>query len=234
MPSYMDSRTQARTARDCEDERRAMVEQQLMRRGIADERVLQAMASVPRHFFVAEPDYAEAYADRPLGIGEAQTISQPFIVALSAEAAEIQPEHRVLEIGTGSGYSAAVLACLCRTVYTVERHPSLARGAQQALSTLGYDGVQVRCGDGTLGWPEYAPFDAIIVTATGPEVPNALLNQLKPGGRLVMPVGVTSHSQDLQRVLRTPEGNFESESLLPVRFVPLIGQEGWPEATQPG
>lgn len=209
--------------------RHTMVEQQLRQRNIRDQSVLDAMNAVPRHLFVDMGQQADAYSDQPLTIAEGQTISQPYIVATTAEAAELSPSDRVLEVGTGSGYSAAVLSYLCREVYTIERHPSLTKAAKERISACGRRNIKVRCGDGTLGWPEVAPFDAILVTATGPEVPKPLLAQLRRGGRLIMPVGKTAHTQELIRVDHLPDGRFESRSLMLVRFVPLIGKDGWPE-----
>jgi len=199
----------------------------LSRRGIQDHRVLQAMGRVPREGFVPPELEEYAYEDAPLPIGEEQTISQPLVVALMAQAAEIGPGDRVLEVGTGSGYAAAVFAELAAEVYTVERHASLAHGARARLDALGYENVRVLHGDGTLGWPEHAPYDAILVAAGGPDVPKPLLAQLAPGGRLVIPVGRTQREQSLLRVVRTP-GGLVREDLGGVRFVPLIGRAGWP------
>lgn len=210
-------------------ERRRMVEAQIVARGVGDERVLAAMSDVPREAFVAPEAVAFAYSDSPLPIAEGQTISQPYIVALMAEAAEIQPQDRVLEVGTGSGYGAAILSRIADRVYTIERHPGLAETARGRYRALGYDNIEVRVGDGSLGWEEEAPFDAIVVTAGGPaRVPPALLEQLAPGGRLVLPVGPTLESQELVRMRRTGDGErLSRESLGPVRFVPLIGAQGW-------
>ena len=206
-------------------ERSAMLEEQLRRRGIRDERVLEAMARVPRHRFVAPDHDTIAYSDQALPIGSGQTISQPFIVALMAEALVLSGQERCLEIGTGSGYAAAVFAHLAAEVWSVERHPDLAQSAQQVFEQLGYTTIHVRVGDGTLGWPEYAPFDTISVAAGGPHVPRSLLHQLADGGRLVMPVGQRDE-QHLVRITRRGS-RFAEESLGPVRFVPLIGEEGW-------
>jgi protein-L-isoaspartate(D-aspartate) O-methyltransferase len=207
--------------------RRRLVEL-LSRRGVRNERVLEAMGHVPREAFVPEELGEFAYQDAPLPIGEEQTISQPLVVALMAEAAELKPSDRVLEVGTGSGYAAAVFAELAGEVYTVERHDSLARTAADRLRTLRYDNVHVVHGDGTLGWPDHAPYDAILVAAGGPSVPPPLVDQLAPGGRIVIPVGETLRDQRLIRVTRTPEG-LKREDLGGVRFVPLIGRRGWPE-----
>lgn len=204
-----------------------MVERDIVRRGIRDERVLEAMRRIPRHLFVP-PDLAEsAYDDEALPLPDEQTVSQPYIVALMCEALQLRPEDRLLEIGTGWGYSAAVASALCREVYTVERRQGLAQRAAELLSTLGYRNVQVQLGDGTLGWPTQAPFDAICAAAAGPRVPPALQAQLAPQGRLVMPLGTPS-DQQLIRITRRDDGFF-TESLLDVRFVPLIGAEGWSE-----
>jgi protein-L-isoaspartate(D-aspartate) O-methyltransferase len=165
-----------------------------------------------------------------LPIGEGQTISQPYIVALMTEALELTPDDRVLEIGTGSGYAAAVLSRIARQVYTVERHSSLARAAEARFRRLGYDNIQVHVGDGTLGWVEHAPYDGIVATAGGPAVPQPLLDQLKRGGRLVIPVGRFPQLQELVRVRRLSKEGYRREELGSVRFVPLVGQAGWPQA----
>jgi protein-L-isoaspartate(D-aspartate) O-methyltransferase len=204
-----------------------MVERQLAGRGIADERVLAAMGRVKREAFVPA-DVAEfAYDDSPLPIAEGQTISQPYIVALMAEAARIGPKDRVLEVGTGSGYAAAVFAELAAEVVTIERHAALADGARAALQSLGYDNVRVLTGDGTRGVSDRAPYDAILVAAGAPAPPESLRRQLAEGGRLVIPVSVNAH-QELRVIVRRGE-NFETEDLGPVRFVPLLGEEGWLE-----
>jgi protein-L-isoaspartate(D-aspartate) O-methyltransferase len=211
---------------DRNEQREHMVERQLARRGIRDPAVMRAMRAVPRERFVP-PELAEhAYDDTPLPIAANQTISQPYIVALMIDALALEPDDRVLEIGTGSGYAAAVLAELARAVFTMERQITLCKLARFRLRALGYDNVEVRCGDGTTGWPEEAPFEAIAVTAGGPAVPQSLRSQLAVGGRLVMPVG-DEGSQRLLRVWRTDTGTFEQEDLGGVRFVPLIGAEGW-------
>jgi protein-L-isoaspartate(D-aspartate) O-methyltransferase len=210
-------------------ERRQMVESQIRGRGITDGAVLRAMAAVPRERFVPAELAEQAYDDGPLSLELEQTISQPYIVALMAQALELQPGSRVLEIGTGSGYSAAVLARMVPAgkVFTIERHEQLATGAERRLRALGVANVSVRQGDGTLGWPEAAPFDAIVVAAGGPSVPPALVSQLAPGGRLVMPVGASEHLQKLVRVRRAADGTIITEPLTDVRFVPLIGVQGW-------
>jgi protein-L-isoaspartate(D-aspartate) O-methyltransferase len=202
-----------------------MVDTQIAARGVRDARVLEAMRSVPRERFVPERLAAAAFEDMPLPIGHGQTISQPFIVALMAEALELSPEDRVLEVGTGSGYSAAVLSRIARAVYTIERLEPLAELATKRLAELGYDNVQVRLGDGTLGWAEEAPFDAIVVTAGGPKIPAPLSEQLAVGGRLVIPIGPWPGLQSLVRVRRTGPDEFANEDLGGVAFVPLIGAE---------
>jgi len=211
-----------------EGERKRMVTTQIEARGIVDARVLEAMREVPREAFVPRSLAQLAYEDGPLAIGHGQTISQPYVVAAMTAAAEVKPGDRVLEIGTGSGYGAAVLARIAAEVYTVERIAALAEEARGRLAGLGYSTVHVREGDGSLGWPEHAPYDAILVTASGPRVPKALLHQMAVGARLVMPVGSAS-SQRLVRVIRSEEHEYEYQDLEPVVFVPLIGAEGWPE-----
>ena len=190
------------------------------------ERVMEAMAKVPRHEFVPSTERRNAYANRPLPIGMGQTISQPFIVALMTDFMEVKPGDRVLEIGTGSGYQAAVLAELAGTVYTVEIVESLAREAQERLRRLGYRNVVTRIGDGYLGWPEQAQFDAIMVTAAPREVPQPLLDQLKPGGRLVVPVGGQSAGQSLLLMEKQSDGTVTRRTVLAVRFVPLTDKAG--------
>lgn len=205
--------------------RRRMVERQLRARDIHDERVLEAMASVPRHRFVP-PEYQQsAYSDGPLPIGEGQTISQPYIVAYMTQLLELEPDDRVLEIGTGSGYQAAVLGQIAGKVYSVERVQSLAERARQQLDELGYDNVHVVQRDGSGGLPEHAPYDAIIVTAAAPDAPNPLKEQLAEGGRLVVPVG-SRGGQVLERWTRWGD-DMERERLAPVAFVPLLGDHGW-------
>jgi len=207
--------------------RNLMVEHQLERRGIRDPLVLEAMRSVPREAFVPPELAEEAYADGPLPIGEGQTISQPYIVALMVEALELSGGERVLEIGAGSGYAAAVLAEIATEVYTVERHAPLAEEAEARLRRLGYGNVQIRVGDGSRGWPEHGPFEAIVVAAGAPEVPEPLKEQLAVGGRLVIPVGRGRTLQDLLRLRRVSETEYVREALGGVRFVPLVGEEGW-------
>ena len=207
--------------------RSRMVEQQIAARGVDSALVLDAMRRVPRELFVPTRLRELAYEDMPLSIGEGQTISQPFIVALMAEALGLNGGEKVLEIGTGSGYAAAVLAEIAGQVYTIERIGELVQSATRTLSELGYENVQVIQSDGTLGWPEQAPFDAIVVTAGGPEVPESLKKQLKVGGCMVIPVGRDMYGQELLRVTRVSDSEFTSENLEAVRFVPLIGEEGW-------
>lgn len=206
----------------------AMVETQLVPRGIRDRRVLEAMRTVPRHLFVPADQVHYAYDDRPLPIGSGQTISQPYIVAFMTEQARIEADARVLEIGTGSGYAAAVLGTVAARVYTIERHPELARTASDRLSQAGATNVKVVVGDGTLGLPDEAPFDAILATASGPGVPQPLVDQLAVGGRLVMPVEHRYGHQQLVVVTRNEDG-YEEEAVLGVAFVPLIGEYGHPE-----
>lgn len=213
-------------AADYRGERANMVERQIAQRGVSDARVLAALASVPREAFVSQELMSFAYDDAPLPIGDGQTISQPYIVAFTAEALQLSPTDRVLDIGTGSGYAAAVLSRLAREVYSVERVDALCNSASERLRELRYDNVHVRCGDGTLGWPEHAPFDAIAVAAVGPRPPPALLEQLVVGGRLVMPIGPDG-SQTLMRLTRTSPSDYSEEPLVDVRFVPLIGAQGF-------
>jgi protein-L-isoaspartate(D-aspartate) O-methyltransferase len=215
--------------RERSEDRNAMVEWQLARRGVRDAGVLRAMREVPREAFVPPEVVEFAYEDSALPIGEGQTISQPYIVALMLEALELEPESVLLDVGTGSGYAAAVASRIAARVYTIERHRTLAERAQEIFRWLGYDNVEVRVGDGSLGWPEAAPFEAIAVAAAGPKVPQALLEQLADGGRLVIPTG-PEHEQHLQRIRRTPEGLVEDD-LGAVRFVPLIGAGAWPDAS---
>lgn len=207
--------------------RERMVRQQIAARGIRAERVLDAMRSVPRHLFVPLESRHSAYMDGPLSIGQGQTISQPYIVALMTEALELKGHERVLEIGTGSGYQAAILSQLASHVYTVERIPELASRAQDLFRQLGYDNISIHVGDGTLGWLEHALYEAIIITAAAPEIPRPLTDQLAEGGRLVAPIG-GSWSQSLVRV-RKQRGHLRRQELTSVAFVPLIGQHGWPE-----
>ena len=201
--------------------RARMVQEQLAPWGITDARVLAAMARVPRHAFVPQSQRRWAYADEPLPIGHGQTISQPFIVAFMTQALDPRPTDRVLEVGTGSGYQAAVLSGLVAEVYTLERIGPLARRAREVLHRQGCGNVHVRTGDGFLGWPEAAPFDAILVTCAPDQVPPALVAQLKVGGRMVIPVGPAGGAQDLVLLRRTAEG-LTRHSVLPVRFVPML------------
>ncbi len=184
--------------------------------------VRQAMARVPRHLFVPEDEQAYAYGNHPLPIGWNQTISQPYIVAIMTALLQVQPDHEILEIGTGSGYQAAVLSHMAARVYSVERVRELADSASERLQRLGYGNVEVRCADGALGWPDHAPYGGIIVTAGAPHIPQALKDQLKPGGRMVIPVNSGWMGQDLQVFTKDADGSFESSSKLPVAFVPLI------------
>ena len=213
-----------------QEARRVMVETQIRARGVTDPRVLAAMGKVPRHLFIPRHLWDQAYSDYPLPIGEDQTISQPYIVALMTEALELAGPEKVLELGTGSGYQAAILAELAREVYTIERLAALTREAQQVITALGYTNVHLRVGDGTLGWPDATPFDAILVTAGSPQVPAPLVEQLAMGGRLVIPVG-DRYSQTLTRVRRTPEG-LQNDYLGGCRFVKLIGRHGWQAETR--
>jgi protein-L-isoaspartate(D-aspartate) O-methyltransferase len=207
-------------------ERCTMVESQLRQRGIRDERLLVAMNKVPRHEFVNEQNWNEAYADHPIPIPEQQTTSQPYMIAAMIQAAKIQPEDRVLEIGAGSGYQTALLAELASQVFAVERYISLAEAAQNTLERLGYRNAKIAIGDGSLGLPEFAPFDAIIVSAAAPRVPQALAEQLALGGRLLIPVG-ESEQQLLQLVQRHADGTISIRTLEGCRFVPLIGEQGF-------
>lgn len=208
--------------------RRRMVERQVKGRGIDDPLVLDAMLQVPRHLFVEDALQNQAYGDFPLPIGEKQTISHPFIVAAMTQALQLKGGEKVLEVGTGSGYQAAVLSRIASRVYSVERHPSLARRARRTLDLIGCRNVNLKLSDGTIGWEEAAPFDGIIVTAGAPSVPQGYLSQLLPGGRLVIPVG-TLGSQVLMRITRTASGETVEERLLDCRFVPLVGKFGWKE-----
>lgn len=210
-------------------QRERMVQHQLKGRGIKDSAVLDAMATVPREEFVPDKMRRYAYQDRALPIESKQTISQPFIVALMAEAAELSSGDRVLEVGTGSGYGAAVLSRIADQVFTIERIGGLIKQARARYKDLDYENIRVRHGNGTLGWPEESPFDAIIVTAGGPEIPESLKEQLAVGGRLVIPVGRSPYAQELVRIRRTEEEVFHKENLGPVRFVPLVGDQGWEE-----
>jgi protein-L-isoaspartate(D-aspartate) O-methyltransferase len=217
-----DERADPRAA-DRAAERRRMVDEQLLGRDITSPRVLEAMRKVPRHLFIPEPQRNHAYQDSAVPIGLGQTISQPYIVAFMTQALDLEPGHRVLEIGTGSGYQAAVLAEITPEVYSIEVVPELAERARETLTVLGYRGVRLRMGNGYLGWPEHAPFDRIIVTAAPPEVPPALIQQLRVGGLMAIPVGTVE--QDL-RILRRTATGMETLQTLPVRFVPMTGRPG--------
>ena len=204
-----------------------MVERQIAARGVVGKRLLAAMRTVPREAFVPDRLREFAYEDAPLSIEADQTISQPYIVALMIEAARLGPDGTVLEIGAGSGYAAAVMSRVAGRVYAIERHQELADLAAERMKRLGYGNVVVRHGDGSKGWPEEAPFDAILAAASGPDVPDVLLRQLAVGGRLVMPIGEPQAVQTLVAVTRSGEDQFDTEDLGPVRFVPLIGAHGW-------
>jgi protein-L-isoaspartate(D-aspartate) O-methyltransferase len=210
---------------DFELERRRMVELQLAERDVVDRRVLEAMGKVPRELFVPPEERTRAYADAALPIGAGQTISQPYMVARICEVLALTGKERVLDVGTGSGYQAAVLAELAAEVVTIERIPELADQARRALAEAEYENVQVEVGDGTLGYPERAPYDAVAVAAAAPDVPETLYGQLKPGGRMAIPVG-RRRAQDLLLVVRSPEGPAVIRSV-PCRFVPLLGEEGF-------
>jgi len=206
-------------------QRQRMVEEQLVPRGITDHATLQAMLDVPRHVFVEDAMQASAYGDHPLPIGSGQTISQPYIVALMTQALQLRGDERVLEIGTGSGYQAAVLSRMCARVYTIERIDALLARARRIFDKLHYHNIVSRIDDGTIGWPEEAPFDGILVTAGGPQIPEPLLQQLADPGRMVIPVG-TEFVQDLQLVDKK-DGNITVSTIEQVRFVNLIGEHGW-------
>jgi protein-L-isoaspartate(D-aspartate) O-methyltransferase len=214
--------------------RAEMVERNIAARGVRDELVLEAMRKVPRELFVPNNLREFAYEDSPLPIGGEQTISQPYIVAFMTEALMLRGGEKVLEIGAGSGYAAAVLSEIAADVYTVERLGRLADKAAATLADLGYDNVRVLHGDGTRGWPEHAPYDAIVVAAGAPQVPKSLKQQLKVGGRLVIPVGADQRAQELVRVVRISTNQYRSEDIADVRFVPLIGDEGWAAANDKG
>jgi len=210
-----------------EAQRERMVQKQIAQRGVRDERVLAAMRAVPRHLFIPEKQRQWAYSDGALRIGMGQTISQPYIVALMSAALRLKGDEKVLEVGTGSGYQAAILAHLAAEVHTIERHPSLAQKACSVLKELGLTNVHVHTGDGSLGLPDFAPYQGIIVTAAAPKVPQPLLHQLDEGARLVIPVG-DRYSQFLE-VWQRKGGTFSNEAITAVAFVPLVGREGWEE-----
>ena len=214
----------AMATEDHAEQRRRMVERQIVARGVRDPDVLRAMREVPRHEFVPHGLRDAAHDDGPLPIGEGQTISQPYIVALMTEALDVAATDRVLELGTGSGYQAAVLAAIADSVYTIEYIPSLARAAARRLASLGYDNVLVRAGDGWRGWPERAPFDAAIITFATPEVPRAVVEQLVTGGRLCVPVGEAHGVQELMLYTKRDDGSLARRSLGAVRFVPVLGE----------
>jgi len=207
---------------DWQRRRERMVRRQLAARGIHDERLLEAFRQVPREEFVPPDVHGAAYDDGPLPIGEGQTISQPFIVAMMADLLELESDDRILEVGAGSGYAAAIMSRIVKKVYGVERSAALARDAQQRLARLGYDNVEIAHGDGTGGWPEHAPFDGIVAAAAAEHVPEELQQQLAVGGRLVLPVGPPLGAQYLVRLTRRLEDRFDEEQLDPVRFVPLV------------
>ncbi len=209
-----------------EEMRRKMVERQIVARGIRDGRVIRAMLKVPRHFFVPEHYRNEAYNDYPLPIGHGQTISQPYMVAVMTEALELNSDHKVLEIGTGSGYQTAILAEIAREVYSVERVKELAERAETTLKSLGYKNVHIKVGDGTLGWEEHAPYDRIIVTAAAPDIPRPLIDQLNPYGIIVIPLG-GHYLQTLVKARKLPDGTVFREEMFSCAFVPLIGKHGF-------
>jgi protein-L-isoaspartate(D-aspartate) O-methyltransferase len=213
--------------KDYTAQRAEMIEKQVRRRGVTDPAVLAAMQAVPRHEFVPEEIRSNAYVDAPFPIGGGQTISQPYIVAAMTAALRLRAIDRVLEIGTGCGYQAAVLACLAKDVFTIERRPELASSASARLARLGYSNAHVHCGDGTLGLPEFAPFDAILVAAAAPAIPRPLLAQLAEGGRMIVPVGDAEH-QELQLIEKHGDA-FPTKMLEACRFVPLVGYHGWQE-----
>jgi len=210
-----------------QDAREKMVAEQLANRGISDQNILNAMRTVERHLFVETKFWSKAYEDTPLPIPCSQTISQPYMVALMTELIEPNKTKRVLEIGTGSGYQTSILAEVCQHVYSIERHPELADGAFKLLSQLGYRNIEITTNDGTLGWPEEALFDAIIVTAGAPDVPELLVNQLKDGGRMAIPVG-SAYQQDLLLVTKRSD-SYITKTICGCIFVPLIGDKGWAE-----
>lgn len=212
---------------DYQDLRESMVRRQIIARGVDDRAVLAAMRKVPRHQFVPESLRPSAYDDRPLPIGEGQTISQPYIVALMTEVLDLSPDDKVLEIGTGSGYQAAVLAELVDQVYTIEILEGLGRRAQETLRRLGYNRVAVKIGDGYLGWEEHAPYDAVIVTCAPERIPQPLVDQLAEGGRMVIPVGPQGHTQTLTLVEKRA-GEVHQTAIIPVLFVPMTGEHGAP------
>ncbi|MGC8823262.1 MAG: protein-L-isoaspartate(D-aspartate) O-methyltransferase [Bacteroidales bacterium] len=204
--------------------RTLMVEEQIINRGIKDKKVIAAMQKVERHRFVPDEYQSMAYNDHPLPIGYEQTISQPYVVAFMTEALQLKPTDRVLEIGTGSGYQAAILAEICDSVFTIEIVPELAQTASKLLKQLGYKNIEVKCGDGYQGWPQKAPFDAIIVTCSPTKIPQPLKDQLKEGGRMIIPVGSPESGQQLY-LIKKEKGRLIEKAILPVRFVPMINYE---------
>ncbi|HXH53070.1 MAG TPA: protein-L-isoaspartate(D-aspartate) O-methyltransferase [Sphingomicrobium sp.] len=220
----------APTMTDFTAERERMIERHLRRRGIDESYILEAFLAVPREDFVSDEYRHLAYGDHPLPIESGQTISQPYIVGLMIQAAGMRPGEKVLEVGAGSGYAAAVMSRIARQVIGIERHPDLAVVARERMERLGYDNVIIVEGDGTKGCPQHAPFDAITAAASGSHVPRPLIDQLADGGRLVMPVGEPGWVQELIKVTKRPNGQLIEENLGAVRFVPLIGEEGWRDA----
>jgi len=218
------------TMTDFVSDREAMVERQLRRRGITEPEILGAFLMVPRELFVSERYADQAYGDHPLPIEAQQTISQPYIVALMIQAAAIKPGDKVLEVGAGSGYAAAVISRIAGKVVAIERQHELVEVAAERTRRLDYDNVEIVDGDGTKGWPDEAPYDAILAAASGSHVPAALVGQLAPGGRLVMPIGEPGWVQELVKVTKQDDGTLRQENLGGVRFVPLIGEEGWSDA----
>jgi protein-L-isoaspartate(D-aspartate) O-methyltransferase len=210
-----------------EEQREKMINRQIRARGIRDEAIIEALRAVPREVFVLDEYQAAAYDDSPLPIPAGQTISQPYVVALMIQALHVGPEDKVLEVGSGSGYAAAVLSRIVREVHAVERHEKLVAYARERLAQIGYDNVHVHHANGTMGWTQAAPYDAIMVSASGPRVPKSLEEQLAIGGRLIMPIGHARGLQTLIRLTRIGEEEFEEKDLGGVRFVPLIGEEGW-------
>jgi protein-L-isoaspartate(D-aspartate) O-methyltransferase len=211
-------------------EREAMIQRQLKRRGIRDSHIIDAFREVRREAFISGEYGRLAYGDHPLPIESGQTISQPYIVALMIEAAEVKAGDTVLEVGAGSGYAAAVISRIAGKVIAVERQPALVEVARERMRTMGFDNVEIVEGDGSTGWPDAAPFDAIIAAATGSHVPAPLVEQLRDGGRLVMPIGDPETLQELIKVTKRPDGTLEQVNLGAVRFVPLVGEEGWSDA----
>lgn len=209
------------------EKRQKMVDEEIVARGIKDPRIANAFLTIPREQFVSKSQISFAYCDHPLPIEEKQTISQPYMVAVMIEEANLQPHDKVLEVGTGSGYSAAILSRVVEEVYSIERYPKLMKLAKKRLHKLGITNVHLKVGDGSLGWEECMPYDAIIVTASGPAIPPSLRKQLRIGGRLVMPVGPNLEAQYLIRLTKTGADSYRQENKGAVRFVPLIGKEGW-------